>query len=266
MLAEHRRALRDAWRRHDGVEVDTQGDAFFVAFARATDAVAAATEAQHALATRPGRGADGPAHGRAAVGDEGYVGFDVHRAARIAAAGHGGQVLAVAGDGGSARGVDVRDLGLHRLKDLSAPERLFQLGTEDFPPLKTLHETNLPVPATPFLGREQEIDEIAALLRRPDVRLVTLTGPGGSGKTRLSLQAAAAAADDYAGRRLVGAARLARRSRARRGTAAAQAARVEGHAVGNGRRQAPAARARQLRASARRRRRRRRGDRVLSVI
>ena len=94
-------------------------------------------------------------------------------------------------------GADVRDLGLHRLKDLSAPERLFQLGTEVFPPLKTLHETNLPVPATPFLGREREIDEIAVLLRRPEVRIVTLTGPGGSGKTRLSLQAAAAAADDY---------------------------------------------------------------------
>jgi len=91
----------------------------------------------------------------------------------------------------------VRDLGLHRLKDLSAPERLFQLGTETFPPLKTLHETNLPVPATPFLGRQQEIDHLAALMRRPDVRLVTLTGPGGSGKTRLALQAAAAAADDY---------------------------------------------------------------------
>ena len=129
--------------------------------------------------------------------DEGYVGFDVHRAARIAAAGHGGQVLAVAGDAPISPVADVRDLGLHRLKDLSAPERLFQLGTEDFPPLKTLHETNLPVPATPFLGREREIDRSRSLLRRSDVRLVTLTGPGGSGKTRLALQAAAAAADDY---------------------------------------------------------------------
>jgi predicted ATPase len=128
--------------------------------------------------------------------DQGYVGFDVHRAARIAAAGHGGQVLLSQATADLA-GVDVRDLGRHRLKDLSAPERLFQLGTEDFPPLKTLHETNLPVPATPFLGREREIDQVAALLGRPDVRLVTLTGPGGSGKTRLSLQAAAAAADGY---------------------------------------------------------------------
>jgi predicted ATPase/Tfp pilus assembly protein PilF len=128
--------------------------------------------------------------------DEGYVGLDVHRAARIAAAGHGGQVL-LSEATADLTDVEVRDLGLHRLKDLSAPERLFQLGSDAFPPLKTLHQTNLPVPATPFLGREREIDELADLLRRPEVRLVTLTGPGGSGKTRLSLQAAAAAADDY---------------------------------------------------------------------
>ena len=196
VLAEHRRALRDAWRRHDGVEVDTQGDAFFVAFARASDAVAAADEAQAALA-------DGPVHVRMGLhtgeplrAAEGYVGFDVHRAARIAAAGHGGQVL-LSQATADLTGAEVRDLGLHRLKDLSAPERLFQLGMDDFPPLKTLHETNLPVPATPFLGREREIGQIAELLARPDVRLVTLSGPGGSGKTRLALQAAAAAADDY---------------------------------------------------------------------
>ena len=92
--------------------------------------------------------------------DEGYVGVDVHRAARIAAAGHGGQVLLSRATADIA-GADVRDLGQHRLKDLSAPERLFQLGTDEFPPLKTLYETNLPVPATPFLGREREVDEIA---------------------------------------------------------------------------------------------------------
>src|SRR5205807_4881369 len=94
-------------------------------------------------------------------------------------------------------GPEGRDRGLHRLRALSAPEGLFHHGTERFPPLKTLHETNLPVPATPFLGRERELDEIAALLQRPEVRLVTLTGPGGSGKTRLALQAAGAAADGY---------------------------------------------------------------------
>jgi predicted ATPase len=198
VLAEHRRALRESWGRHDGVEVDTQGDAFFVAFARASDAVTAAAAAQAVLAGGPVRVRMGLHTGEPARSDEGYVGFDVHRAARIAAAGHGGQVL-LSQTTADLAGVDVRDLGLHRLKDLSAPERLFQLGTEDFPPLKTLHETNLPVPATPFLGRESEIEEIAALLGRRDVRLVTLTGPGGSGKTRLALQAAAAVADDYDG-------------------------------------------------------------------
>jgi predicted ATPase len=196
VLAEHHRALRDAWQRHEGVEVDTQGEAFFVAFARASDAVAAATDAQGALAGGPVRVRMGLHTGEPLVVDEGYVGFDVHRAARIAAAGHGGQVL-LSQSTVDLAGAEVRDLGLHRLKDLSAPERLFQLGTDEFPPLKTLHDTNLPVPATPFLGPEREIDQIAGLLRRSDVRLVTLTGPGGSGKTRLSLQAAAAAADDY---------------------------------------------------------------------
>jgi hypothetical protein len=116
------------------------------------------------------------------VAEEGYVGFDVHRAARIAAAGHGGQVLvsdstaALHGTGG------LRDLGEHRLKDLSAPERIYQLGDDDFPPLKSLHQTNLPVPATPFLGRERELAELIVL--QEDARLLTLTGAGGTGKTR----------------------------------------------------------------------------------
>jgi predicted ATPase len=196
VLAEHHRALRAAWRLHDGVEVDTQGDAFFVAFGRASEAVAAAADAQLALADGPVRVRMGLHTGEPTLSDQGYVGIDVHRAARIAAAGHGGQVL-LSQATADLVGAEVRDLGLHRLKDLSAPERLFQLGTETFPPLKTLHETNLPVPATPFLGRQQEIEQLAALMRRRDVRLVTLTGPGGSGKTRLALQAAAAAADDY---------------------------------------------------------------------
>jgi predicted ATPase len=196
VLAEHRRVLRQAWREHDGVEVDTQGDAFFVAFSRASDAAAAAAQAQSALAGGPVRVRMGLHTGEPLRGEEGYIGFDVHRAARIASAGHGGQVL-LSQATADLVGPGVRDLGLHRLEDLSAPERIFQLGVEDFPPLKTLHETNLPVPATPFLGREQEVDRVATLLRRPEVRLVTLTGPGGSGKTRLALQAAAAAGNDY---------------------------------------------------------------------
>ena len=123
------------------------------------------------------------------VTDEGYVGVDVHRAARIAAAGHGGQVLVSAAtralvDGG------LRDLGDHRLKDLSAPERLYQLGESEFPPLRSLYRTNLPVPGTPFVGRERELAEVLELLGREDLRLLTLTGPGGTGKTRLALQAA----------------------------------------------------------------------------
>jgi predicted ATPase/class 3 adenylate cyclase len=196
VLAEHHRVLRDVWARHHGVEVDTAGDAFFVAFARASDAVAAAGAAQRALADGPVRVRMGIHTGEPIPEVENYVGIDVHRAARIAAAGHGGQVL-LSQPTADLAGVEVRDLGLHRLKDLSAPERLFQLGTEDFPPLQTLHRTNLPVPATPFLGRGREIGEVALLLGRRDVRLVTLTGPGGSGKTRLALQSAAAAADDF---------------------------------------------------------------------
>jgi len=196
VLAEHHRVLREEWRRYEGVEVDTQGDAFFVAFARASDAVAAAAAAQRALAAGPVRVRMGLHTGEPLRSGENYVGYDVHRAARIAGAGHGGQVL-LSQATVDLSDVEVRDLGLHRLKDLSAPERLFQLGREDFPPLKTLHETNLPVPATPFLGREPELDHIAGLLRQPDVRLVTLTGPGGCGKTRLALQAAGSAADDY---------------------------------------------------------------------
>jgi predicted ATPase len=192
-LAAHRRVLREALEHHAGVEVDTQGDAFFVAFPTAPGALEAARQAQNELDLPVRMGIH---TGTPLLTGEGYVGLDVHRAARIATAGHGGQVL-VSQSTADLATVEVRDLGLHRLKDLGAPERLFQLGTRAFPPLKTLHATNLPVPATPFLGRELELDEIAGLLGRADVRLVTLTGPGGSGKTRLALQAAGAAADDY---------------------------------------------------------------------
>ena len=196
VLAEHRRALRDAFERNAGVEVDTQGDAFFVAFARASDAVAAAEQGQRALEPGPVRVRIGIHSGAPVVTDEGYVGIDVHRAARIAAAGHGGQVVLSQSARDLAGRDDLRDLGEHRLKDLSAPERIWQLGEAEFPRLKTLYQTNLPVPATPFLGRDRELAEASGLLR-DGVRLLTLSGPGGTGKTRLALQAAAEAADDY---------------------------------------------------------------------
>ncbi len=188
-LAEHRRLLREAFASHGGVEVDTQGDAFFVAFPTAPDALAAAAEAQSALVTGPIRVRMGIHTGTPHLASEGYVGVDVHRAARIAAAGHGRQVL-VSASTASLVEAELLDLGEHRLKDLSAAERLFQLGDGEFPPLKTLYRTNLPIPATPFLGRERELGKVAELLAREDVRLLTLTGPGGTGKTRLALQAA----------------------------------------------------------------------------
>ena len=194
-LAEHRRVLRAVFARNDGVEVDMQGDAFFVAFARASDAVAAAGEAQAALEGGPISVRMGLQTGEPSLTGEGYVGLDVHRAARIAAAGHGGQVLL----GQATRElveVEVRDLGEHRLKDLSAPERLFQLGDREFPRLRTLHLTNLPVQPTPLVGRGREVEAMLGFIRS-GTRLLTLTGAGGSGKTRLALHAAAELSDEF---------------------------------------------------------------------
>src|SRR3954452_12163833 len=196
VLEGHRRVLRAAFSRHGGVEVDTQGDAFFVAFARAADAAAAADEAQAALVAGPVSVRIGLHTGEPIVTDGGYVGIDVHRAARIMGAGHGGQVLVSETtvhllDGS----VTLRDLGAHRLKDLSAPQHLYQLGAEEFPPLRTLYRTNLPVQATPLVGRERELQEAGELIRSH--RLLTLTGSGGSGKTRLALQLAAEAIEQF---------------------------------------------------------------------
>jgi predicted ATPase len=190
-LAEHRRLLREAFSRHGGIEVDTQGDAFFVAFARAKDAVAAARHAQQALNDGPFRVRMGLHTGEPVLTEEGYVGVDVHRGARIAAAGHGGQVLLSQTTRDLLGGeVALRDLGEHRLKDFTEPVRIFQLGSEGFPPLTTISNTNLPRPASSFVGRDREIAELVSLLR-DGARLVTLSGPGGSGKTRLAIETAA---------------------------------------------------------------------------
>jgi predicted ATPase/class 3 adenylate cyclase len=207
-LELHRELLRAAFARHGGREVEMQGDSFHVVFARASDAVAAAADLQRALSEakwpyrEPIRVRVGIHTGEPQAAGDLFVGLDIHRAARVMAAGHGGQVLAsettaalVGNDLPS--GLGLRDLGLHRLKDFDEPQRLYQLGDRVFPPLKTLYHTNLPLSATPFLGRERELREVSELLSRDDVRLLTLTGPGGTGKTRLALQAAADAADGY---------------------------------------------------------------------
>jgi predicted ATPase/class 3 adenylate cyclase len=204
ILTECRQLLRAAFLRWNGYEVDTQGDAFFVVFASATDAVSAAVEMQCALAAHPWPdGATvhvrmGLHTGEPQRSAEGYVGLDVHQAARIMSAGHGGQVLLsqttrdlMAHD--LPDGVSLRDLGAHRLKDLQHPSHLFDLVIAglpaDFPPLKTLdtHHNHLPFQPTSLIGREQELAEISALLKQPEMRLLTLLGPGGIGKTRLAI-------------------------------------------------------------------------------
>jgi predicted ATPase len=185
-LAEHRRVLRDAFARHGGVEVDTQGDAFFVAFSDAPRAVRAANDVQDAL-TGPIRVRMGLHTGEPLLTEEGYVGTDLHRGARIGAAGHGGQVL-LSKETRELVTAEVLDLGEHRVKDFAEPVWIFQIGTDRFPPLKTISNTNLPRPASSFLGREREIDEIGSLLQ-DRARLLTLSGPGGSGKTRLAIEA-----------------------------------------------------------------------------
>ena len=191
-----------AFAAHHGVEIDTQGDAFFVAFARASDAVGAVADAQRALAGGPIRVRMGLHTGEPRLTEEGYVGLDVHKGARIAAAGHGGQVL-LSQATRALVDAKVRDLGPHRLKDLSAPERIYQLEIDGlpsgFPPLKTLDagSTNLPASRTSFVGRTEELEAIDRLLGDPGCRLLTLLGPGGVGKTRLALEAAGRRLDHY---------------------------------------------------------------------
>jgi predicted ATPase len=194
LLREHRQAVRAASQEHRGVEVDTQGDAFFLAFPVAGDALNAA---KAIVKAGPVPVRAGIHTGTPLVTDYGYVGVDVHRAARIAAAAHGGQVLVSASTAALVGRDGLCDLGEHRFKDLSAPERVFQLGSAVHPPLRSLRNVRLPVPATPFIGREREVEAVVQLLAGEETRLATLTGAGGTGKTRLALHAAGEAADRY---------------------------------------------------------------------
>jgi predicted ATPase len=193
LLEEHRRVLREAFERHGGVEVDTQGDAFFVAFARAADAVGAAERAQRELGIPVRMGIH---TGEPQLTDGGYVGIDVHRAARISSAAHGRQVVVSEATQPLLERDDLRDLGTHRLKDVGEL-RLYQLGDEQFLPLRSLNQTNLPIPAEPLVGRKKELADVLRLVRVEGARLVTITGPGGIGKTRFALELAAELVEDF---------------------------------------------------------------------
>jgi predicted ATPase/class 3 adenylate cyclase len=212
VLDQQRQILRNAFNTWGGQEVDTQGDAFFVAFHRASDAVAAAAQAQISMAKQAWSEEQavqvriGLHTGEASLTGEGYVGLDVHRAARICSAGHGGQTLlspstAALVMNSLPEGQRLRDLGEHRLKDLSYPEHLFQLDlpghTTSFPPLKSLNAmpNNLPAQLTSFVGREKEIEKLKGLVQ--EARLVSIIGPGGTGKSRLALQAGASLIDQF---------------------------------------------------------------------
>jgi predicted ATPase/class 3 adenylate cyclase len=207
LLDDHHRLLRSTFEAHDGYEVDNQGDGFFVAFASAQQAAQAAVEAQRTLAAHTWPDGVRPSvrmglhTGEADTLDKTYVGMDVHRAARIAAAAHGGQIVLSDDtrtliDAALPPAAALADLGHHRLKDLPAAEHLHQLTVEglpaEFPPLRSLSGPGkLPSMPTGFVGRAGELAALQRALDQEDLRLLTLTGPGGSGKTRLALEVAA---------------------------------------------------------------------------
>jgi predicted ATPase/class 3 adenylate cyclase len=211
LLEEHRRLIGDAVERHGGITFGTDGDAVFAVFERAVPAIEAAADMQRALTQhawpkgREIRVRAGIHSGEVRLTDGGYVGLTIHEVARIAAAAHGGQVLAsaaarqVASDAGLTS-IGLRDVGEHRLKDISHQVHLYQLEGEglpdQFPPPRTLSRRadNLPPPLTSFIGRD-EVTEGKRLLA--GTRLLTLTGPGGTGKTRLALEVAASVSDDF---------------------------------------------------------------------
>jgi predicted ATPase/class 3 adenylate cyclase len=212
VLADHHQIIRSGLAGHDGREIDTQGDAFFAVFSSPSACAAAAVEMQRALVSHPWPAGQavrvrmGIHSGEAAQTAVGLVGLEVHRAARIAAVAHGGQIVLSAATAVLLRdsmpaGASLRDLGLHRLKDLGRPEQIFQLDAEglpaNFPPLRSLDNpkllNNLPAQVSSFIGRDAELAEVRRLISTS--RLVTLTGSGGAGKTRLGLQAAAGLLD-----------------------------------------------------------------------
>ena len=211
VLTRHQEVLREAFAAAGGIEVSTEGDSFFVVFTQPRDAVAGTVAAQRALDAEAWPGDErvairvGIHTGEGVLGGDDYTGVDVHRAARIAAAGHGGQILLSAAthglvDSAPPEGVTFRDLGEHTLKDLPRSERLYQVVAEGladgFPPVRSLEgRRNLPQQLTTFVGRRRELDEIRDALARS--RLVTLTGPGGTGKTRLSIAAAEELASSF---------------------------------------------------------------------
>jgi predicted ATPase/class 3 adenylate cyclase len=216
LLLDHHRIIRASIEAHDGEERGTEGDSFFATFASPSACVAAAADMQRALSGRECPDGEqlrvrmGIHTGEASAASTGLVGYQVHRAARIAAVSHGGQVVLSASAAELVRDsmpedLTIRDLGSHRLKDLGRPEEIYQLVIDglpsDFPPLRSLSNPelrhNLPVQLSSFVGREAELLEVRALLDAS--RLVTLTGPGGCGKTRLAVQLAAQLVDRFEG-------------------------------------------------------------------
>lgn len=210
LVAEHNEVLRTAIRDSEGVDIGTEGDAFFAVFRTASAAVTAAANAQRSLADHPWpspvRVRMGMHSGEGTRGGDNYVGLDVHIAARIASAASGGQVLisqatrALVQDG-LPDYVDLFDLGDHRLKDLGSPQRLYQLVVQglpsEFPAIKSLghRPNNLPGQLTSFIGRQSELTQLKELLST--TRCLSLTGPGGTGKTRLSLELAREVGDQF---------------------------------------------------------------------
>ena len=213
-LARHDTLLRETITAHDGIVFKSGGDGVYAAFPRAPDALVAAIAAQQALLAEPWEVA-GPLHvrmvlhtGVAEERDGDYFGPPLNRAARLLAVGYGSQILLSRATQELVcdtlpPDVTLQDLGTHRLKDLTRPEQIFQVVAPnlpvDFPPLRTLDTRphNLPAQLTPLIGRTAEVAAVCNRLRHPDVRLLTLTGSGGAGKTRLALQVAAELLDGF---------------------------------------------------------------------